>query len=81
MNKCLPVAWLGILLATTAGCSDKYAQEFSARLELAENTAAMARLRADQAYTRALLAAEVARKAQQTADEANSRAAAKATRK
>ena len=81
MNKCLPVAWLGILLATTAGCTDKYAQEISARLESAENKAAMARLRADQAYTRALLATEVARKAQQTADEANSRTAGKATRK
>lgn len=81
MNKCLPVAWLGILLATTAGCSDKYAQEISARLESAENNAAMARVRADEANTRALLAAEVAHKAQQTADEANRRAADKATRK
>lgn len=81
MNKCLSVAWLGILLATTAGCSDKYAQEISTRLEVAENNAAMARVRADEAYTRALLAAEVAHKAQQTADEANRRTANKATRK
>jgi hypothetical protein len=74
MEKRLPVVCLGILLATTAGCSNKQAQELDARLEYAENNAAMARLRADEAHLKAELAMEVARQAQRTADEANERA-------
>jgi len=73
MDKRLPVVCLGILLATTVGCSSKQAQELDARLEYAENNAAMARLRADEAHLKAELAMEVARQAQRTADEANAR--------
>lgn len=74
MDKRLPVVCLGILLATTYGCSQKQARELDARLEYAENNAAMARLRADEAHLKAQLAIEMARKAQETADEANARA-------
>lgn len=84
MNKCLPVALLSVVLAATAGCSHKHAQEIDARLESAENNAASARLRADEAYTKAQMAEEIAGQAQRTADEANvraSRMAEKTTRK
>ncbi|MGF6092671.1 Lpp/OprI family alanine-zipper lipoprotein [Pseudomonas sp. 18173] len=74
MNKCLSAALLSILLATTTGCSHKYAQEIDARLESAENNAATARLRADEAFIRADQAAAAAAQAQSTADEANERA-------
>lgn len=73
MNRSLSVALLGILLALTAGCSHKYAQEIDARLESAENNAATARLRAGEAYIKAELAAAAAAQAQSTADEANER--------
>jgi hypothetical protein len=74
MNKCASFVLLSIVLVTTAGCSHKHNQEFDARLESAENNAASARLKADEAYTKAQLAAEVANQAQRTADEANVRA-------
>lgn len=74
MSKCLSVALLGILLVTTAGCSHKYAQEIDARLEAAENNAATARLRADEAFIKAEQAMAAAAQAQSTADEANERA-------
>jgi hypothetical protein len=83
MNRRLPVALLSILLAT-AGCSHQYAQEIDARLESAENNAATARLRADEAYIKAEQAAGIASQAQRSADEANvraSRMANKATHK
>lgn len=73
MNKCLSLALLSILLVTTAGCSHKYTQEIDARLESAENNAASARLRADEAYLKAQMAGELASQAQRTADEANVR--------
>jgi hypothetical protein len=84
MDKRLAVVCLGMLLVTTAGCSHQQARELDARLEYAENNAAMARLRADEAHLKAELAIEMARKAQLTADEANARArrtTEKATRK
>ena len=71
MNKNLHTAWLCIFLAITAGCSNKHAQEFDARLESVENMAATARLRADEANVKAELAAEVARQAQRTVNEVN----------
>jgi hypothetical protein len=73
MNRQLSVALLGILLAT-AGCSHQHAQEIDARLESAENNAATARLRADEAYMKAEQAAAIASQAQRTADDANVRA-------
>ncbi|WP_433771527.1 Lpp/OprI family alanine-zipper lipoprotein [Pseudomonas putida] len=73
MNKYLSVAFLGTVLAMTAGCANKHAQEIDARLESAENNAATARLRADEAYIKAELAAAAAVQAQSTADEANER--------
>ncbi|AIC20111.1 MULTISPECIES: Lpp/OprI family alanine-zipper lipoprotein [Pseudomonas] len=84
MDKHLPVVLLGIVLATTAGCSQRHAQEIDARLESAENNAATARLRADEAYLKAERAEATASQAQRTADEANERARRmldKATRK
>lgn len=84
MNKCVSVALLSVFLAATAGCSNKHAQEIDARLESAENNAATARLRADEAYNKAEQAAQAASQAQRTADEANTRASRmleKATRK
>jgi hypothetical protein len=84
MNKYVSVALLSVLLATTAGCSNKHAKEIDARLESAENNAASARLRADEAYNKAEQAAQAASQAQRTADEANTRASRmleKATRK
>ncbi|OIN53147.1 Lpp/OprI family alanine-zipper lipoprotein [Pseudomonas costantinii] len=74
MNKYLSTALLALLLATTAGCSHQHAKELDARLEAAENNAATARLRADEAYNKAEKAAELADQAQQTADDANARA-------
>lgn len=73
MSRYFTVALLGILLATTAGCSNRHAQEIDARLESAENNATWARVRADEALLKAQLAAEVALRAQHTADEANVR--------
>ena len=74
MNKRVSFVLLSILLATAAGCSSQHTQEIDARLESAENNAATARLRADEAYLKAQLAIEVASQAQRTADEANVRA-------
>ncbi|QQZ39423.1 outer membrane lipoprotein OprI [Pseudomonas sp. SK3(2021)] len=74
MDKHLPVVLLNIVLATAAGCSHRYAQEIDARLESAENNAATARLRADEAYLKAERAEAAASQAQRTADEANERA-------
>uniref|UniRef100_UPI0030D7E3EA Lpp/OprI family alanine-zipper lipoprotein n=1 Tax=Pseudomonas sp. RA_35y_Pfl2_P32 TaxID=3088705 RepID=UPI0030D7E3EA len=73
MNRYFTVALLSILLAATAGCSNRHAQAIDARLESAENNAAWARLRADEACLKAQLASEVALRAQHTADEANVR--------
>lgn len=77
MNMRLSIIVLSILLATTTGCSNRHAQEIDARLESAENNAATARLRADEAILKA-------EQAQRTADDANERAkrmAEKAARK
>jgi hypothetical protein len=74
MNRYFTVAMLSILLATMAGCSHSHAQEIDARLESAENNAAWARLRADEAFLKAQFATEMAVRAQHTADEANVRA-------
>lgn len=73
MNSYLPVVLLSIFLTTTVGCSHKHTQEMDARLESAENNAATARLRADEAYMKALQAETIAGEAQRTAREANSR--------
>ncbi|MGY1447811.1 Lpp/OprI family alanine-zipper lipoprotein [Pseudomonas chlororaphis] len=84
MDKHLPVVLLSIALATTAGCSHRHAQEIDARLESAENNAATARLRADEAYLKAERAEATASQARRVADEANERARRmldKATRK
>lgn len=84
MNRYLPVVLMSIFLATTAGCSHKHAQEIDARLESAENNAATARLRADEAYRKAEQAEIMAEQAQRTAEEATIRATRmtdKATRK
>ncbi|VVO87506.1 Lpp/OprI family alanine-zipper lipoprotein [Pseudomonas fluorescens] len=74
MSRYFTVAVLNIVLATTAGCSHRQAQEIDARLESAESNAAWARVRADEAYLKAQLATEMAVRAQHTADEANVRA-------
>lgn len=74
MSRYFTVAVLNIVLATTAGCSHRQAQEIDARLESAESNAAWARVRADEAYLNAQLATEMAVRAQHTADEANVRA-------
>ena len=74
MSRYSTVAVLSILLAMTAGCSHQHAQEIDARLESAENNAAWARLRADEAYLKAQLATEMAVRAQHTVDETNVRA-------
>ncbi|APV42607.1 outer membrane lipoprotein OprI [Pseudomonas frederiksbergensis] len=84
MNKRLPFVLLSVLLAVTAGCSNKRTQEFDARLESAENNAATARLRADEAYMKAEQAQATASQALRTADEDKVRASRmtdKATRK
>ncbi|UZE08858.1 Lpp/OprI family alanine-zipper lipoprotein [Pseudomonas corrugata] len=74
MNNYLSTALLALLLAATAGCSHQHAKELDARLDGAENNAATARLRADEAYNKAEKAIELAGEAQRTADEANERA-------
>lgn len=66
---------LTVVLGTTAGCSNQHGKEMSQRLEDVENTAATARLRADEAYNKAEIALSTANQAQKTADEANERAA------
>lgn len=66
MSMRVSVILLSILLATTAGCSHQHAREIDARLESAENNAATARLRADEAYIKA-------EQAQRAADEASLR--------
>lgn len=53
MSRYFAVAMLNILQVTTAGCSQHHAQEIDARLESAENNAAWARLRADEAFVKA----------------------------
>jgi hypothetical protein len=73
MNKYLPIALLGIVLALSAGCSHRLAQELDARLESAENNAASARLRADEAYIKADKAEAIANQTQRTAEEATIR--------
>ncbi|CAI8906804.1 MULTISPECIES: Lpp/OprI family alanine-zipper lipoprotein [Pseudomonas] len=77
MNTRWSIVVLSIVLATTTGCSHRHAQEIDARLESAEDNAATARLRADEAILKA-------EQAQRAADEANERArrmAEKATHK
>ena len=77
MNKRLPIVVLSVLLAATTGCSHRQADELNPRLESAEDNAATARLRADEAVLKA-------EQAQRAADEANERAkrlAEKANRK
>ena len=77
MNMRLSIIVLSVLMVTATGCSHRHAQEIDARLESAENNAATARLRADEAILKA-------EQAQRAADEANERAkriAEKATRK
>lgn len=80
MSKPVPFVLLSLMLATTAGCSYRHMQEFDARLESAENNAASARLKADEALNKAQLASELASQAQRTADEANERTARMATK-
>jgi hypothetical protein len=48
MNRYLSVSLLALVLATSAGCS-QHVKELEARLDSAENNAATARLRADEA--------------------------------
>jgi outer membrane murein-binding lipoprotein Lpp len=84
MKRLAMTAFVVITLALTAGCGHRHAQEMNARMEAVENTAATARLRADQAYNKAEMATSAASQAQKTADEANERALRmmeKATRK
>jgi len=84
MQRTLLITMLTATLALTTGCSHKHAQEVDMRLDAVENTAATARLRADEAYNKAEMAQSAAAQAQKTADEANERATRmleKATRK
>ncbi|SCX95086.1 Lpp/OprI family alanine-zipper lipoprotein [Pseudomonas sp. NFACC37-1] len=74
LNRYLPVVLMSIFLATAAGCCNKLAQEVDARLESAENNAATARLRADEAYRKAEQAETMSEQAQRTAEEASIRA-------
>jgi hypothetical protein len=74
MNKRLSVVLLSVLLAMSAGCSNKKAQEMDTRIDAAQSTANAAQSRADAAYSRADQAAAAASQAQRTADEANERA-------
>lgn len=73
MKHLTSIALLAIVLGTTAGCSHK-GHEMNMRMESLENTAATARLRADEAYNKAEMAMSAAAQAQKTADEANERA-------
>lgn len=66
MNMRLSIIVLSVLMATATGCSHRHAQEIDARVESAENNAATARLRADEAILKA-------EQAQRAADEANER--------
>jgi hypothetical protein len=74
MKRLAMTAFVITTLAFTAGCGHRHAQEMNARMEAVENTAATARLRADQAYNKAEMAMSAASQAQKTADEANERA-------
>lgn len=65
---------LTVALGTTAGCTHQHGKEMSLRMEDVENSAATARLRADEAYNKAEIALTTANQAQRTADEANERA-------
>ncbi len=75
MKKLTLFLLLSVALGTTAGCSNQQAKEMSLRMEDMENSAATARLRADEAYNKAEIAQSTASQAQKTADEANERAA------
>ena len=74
MNKRLSVVLLSILLAVSAGCSNKHTKEVDARLDSAQSNALSAKARADEAYSKAEQAAIAASQAQSTADQANDRA-------
>jgi hypothetical protein len=74
MKRLLSIALLAAALATATGCSHAHMQQMEARLDSAENNAAAARLRADQAYNKAEMAESAAAQAQKAADEANERA-------
>lgn len=77
MNKHLFFVLLSVLVATTSACTDRHADEIDARLESAEDNAATARLRADEA----VLKAEQAQRAAEEANERARRMAPKATGK
>lgn len=77
MNMRLSIIVLSVLMATATGCSHRHAQEIDARIESAENNAATARLRADEA----ILKAEQAQRAADEANERVKRVAEKAARK
>jgi hypothetical protein len=84
MKRTVFIAMLTTTLAMTTGCTHKHVHEVDMRLDAVENTAATARLRADEAYNKAEMAQSAAVQAQKTADEANERATRmldKATRK
>ncbi len=84
MRKLTLTVPLILVLAMAAGCSNQKAKEFDARLTGAENSAAAAQVRADDAYSKSEQALSAANQAQQAADKADesaSRMLQKATRK
>lgn len=57
-----------LVLVMAAGCSNQKAKEFDAKLTGAEDSAAAAQVRADDAYSKAEQALSAANQAQQAAD-------------
>lgn len=75
MKTTFKLAALGLAAALATGCSSSMTkEEIQSRLSAADDAAARAQARADDAYSRADEAMAAAQKAQQTADEANERA-------
>jgi hypothetical protein len=74
MKRLLSIALLAAALATATGCNHGHMQQMEARLGSAEDNAATARLKADQAYNKAEMAESAAAQAHKAADEANERA-------
>jgi hypothetical protein len=73
MNNLLKYSAIALAAAVASGCSSM-SKETEARLAAADEAAAVAQARADEAYIHADQALIAAYKAQQTAEESNERA-------
>jgi len=77
MSKLTWAASLAAMMLTLSGCQHTKMVEMDSRVDGADNNAATARLRADEAYEKAEMALEAATKAQKAVEAANQRASRK----